>query len=499
MHQKKVFTCETIPLKGMPVKGTSMRDSRNIESLRPFFEPEGVVIIGASRSAGKGGYNAIENLLRLGYKGNIYPVNPHAEAILGIKAYRDLSGVPGKPGLGIIVVPPGSVIKSLQDCINKGIKAVIIETAGFGEMDRAGARIEKSLRQMAVQAGIRVMGPNSVGTINPYAGFDSSLGRLDKLFLPEGNIGQGTAGFIGQTGLFTGVYLPLLNSEIGISKIACLGNKCDVDESDMLEYYGADPATRAIAMYLESIKDGRRFMKIARHVIAKKPIIILKGAVTEGGAKASSTHTGAVAGEDRVYDAAFRQAGIIRAGNFEQLWDITRAFVQAPLPRGNKVAVINLAGSGCVTTVDACIKNGLKIADINADTRRKIKTVYPDWWQVRSPIDVWTAIEASGFEKTYTTVTRAALEDSGVDAVIAVMGANDWLEGKSVPAIFNNIRKDFPDKTVLAVGMLGDRKIFHRMLLGFKEIGIPAYSSDEDAVTSLGALWRYRRHLNGIK
>jgi acyl-CoA synthetase (NDP forming) len=480
-------------------KEVLLSSRHNIDGLKPFFEPESVAVIGASRTVGKGGYNIVENLVRLGYKGDIYPVNPRAKDILGVKAYPDLSGIPGTPGLALIVVPPDSVVASLQECIDKGIKAVIIETAGFGEMDRAGARIEIKLREMARQAGIRVMGPNSVGTINPYNGFDSSLGRLDKLFLPEDGIGRGSAGFIGQTGLFTGVYLPLINSEIGISKIACLGNKCDVDESDMLEYYGADPATRVIAMYLESIKDGRRFMKLAQSIIGKKPIVILKSAVTEGGAKASSTHTGAIAGEDRVYEAAFHQAGIIRAFSFEQLWDITRAFVQAPLPRGNRVAIINLAGSGCVTSVDAAVKNGLKIAAIGEATKEKIKPVYPDWWQVRSPIDVWTAIEASGFEKTYTTVTRAALEDDGVDAVMVVMGANDWLQGESVPALFKDIRKDFPEKPVLAVGMLGDRQIFHRMLLGFRKIGIPAYSSDEDAVTSLASLWRYRQHLDSTR
>jgi acetyltransferase len=480
-------------------KEVLLSNRSNIDGLRPFFEPESVAVIGASRTVGKGGYNIVENLLRLGYKANIYPVNPRAKDILGIKAYHDLAGIPDTPALAVIVVPPDAVVASLEECISKGIKAVIIETAGFGEMNQAGARTEIKLRQMAQQASIRVMGPNSVGTINPYTGFDSSLGRLNKLFLPEDGIGQGTAGFIGQTGLFTGVYLPLINSEIGVSKIACLGNKCDVDESDMLEYYGADPATRVIAMYLESIKDGRRFMKLARSIIGKKPVIILKSAVTGGGAKASSTHTGAIAGEDRVYDAAFHQVGIIRAGSFEQLWDITRAFVQAPLPRGNRVAIINLAGSGCVTSVDAAVKNGLQIAAISEDTKKKIKKVYPEWWQVRSPIDVWTAIEASGFEKTYTAVTRAALEDSGVDAVIMVMGANDWLQGKNVATLFADIRKDFPDKPVLAVGMLGDRKIFHQMLLGFRDIGIPAYSSDEDAVISLAALWRYRQHLDSRK
>jgi acetyltransferase len=313
--------------------------------------------------------------------------------------------------------------------------------------------------------------------------------------LPKDNIRPGTVGFIGQTGLFTGVYLPLINREIGISKIACLGNKCGVDESDMLEYCGADPQTKIIAMYLESIKDGRRFLKLARRIVREKPVIVLKSAVTESGAKTSLTHTGAVAGEDRVYDAAFRQAGIIRVGSFEQLWDVAKTFVYAPLPPGNRVAIINLSGSGCVTAVDACVQHGLRIAELSPETKEKIRTIYPAWWRVRSPIDVWTAIEASGFEKTYTAITRAALEDENVDAVIAVMGANDWLNGQSVPGFFRDFRQKFPAKPCLAVCMLGDREIYRRMRQGFQDIGIPCYTRDEDAVASLAALYRYRRYL----
>jgi len=474
-------------------------DSRRVKSLEPFFQPKSVAVIGASRTPGKGGYNIIENLLRLGYAGRIYPVNPRARKILGLAAYPNLTGIPQPPELVIIVLPPDRVLPSLEECAARGVKAVIIESAGFGEMNESGARAEARMQRLAGQAGIRVMGPNSVGTINPYTRFDSSLGRLNKTFLPKDNIRPGTVGFIGQTGLFTGVYLPLINREIGISKIACLGNKCDVDESDMLEYCGLDPQTKIIAMYLESIKDGRRFLKLARRIVREKPVIVLKSAVTERGAKTSSTHTGAVAGENRVYDAAFRQAGIIRVGSFEQLWDVAKTFVYAPLPPGNRVAIINLAGSGCVTAVDACVRHGLRIAELSPDTREKIGTVYPGWWQVRSPIDVWTAIEASGFEKTYTVVTRAALEDETVDAVIVVMGANDWLNGKSVPGLFADIRQEFPAKPCLVVSMLGDREIYRRMRQGFQDIGIPSYTRDEDAVASLAALYRYRQYLLDTK
>ena len=464
-----------------------------INSLKPFFEPGSVAIIGASRSPGKGGFNIVENLVRLGYRGKIYPINLQASQILGFPAYASLQDTPETPELAIIVLPPDLVPGSLAECASRGIKAVVIESAGFGEMDESGARAQAEIARLAKSAGVRVMGPNSVGTMNPYARFDTSLGRLNELFLPKGDIREGTVGFVGQTGLFTGVFLPLINEDLGISKVACLGNKCDVDECDVLEYLGADPATRVIAMYLEDVKDGQRFLDLSRRIVRDKPIIALKSAVTEGGARASATHTAAIAGEDRVYDAALRQAGIIRVNSFSQLWETARAFVYAPLPAGDRVAIINLAGSGCVITVDALVRHGLRVAELAPATAARIKTVYPDWWRVRSPIDVWTAIEASGFEAAYTTVTRAALEDEGVDAAVVILGANDWLPGRSVPGLFEGIRRDFPQKPLLAVSPLGDREIYIQLCRGFQAIGIPSYSSDEAAIEALAALWRYRQ------
>jgi len=384
-----------------------MSNHRNTDSLRPFFEPKSVAVVGASRTPGKGGYNIIENLLRLGYPGKIYPVNPRAKRILGLAAYPELENTPEPPELALIVLPPSMVLKALEECVARGVKAVIIESAGFGEMSESGARLEKQIVRVSEKAGIRIMGPNSVGTINPEGHFDASLGRLNKIFLPKGDIRPGPVGFIGQTGLFTGVYLPLISSELGISKIVCLGNKCDVDESDMLEYFGEDTRTKIIAMYLESVKDGQRFLGLSRRIVREKPIVVMKSAVTKNGARPSD----------------------------------------------------------------------------------------PDWWQVRSPVDVWTAVEASGFEATYTTVIRAVLEDDGVDAVVVIMGANDWVPGKDVPAMFADIKKEFPHKPIITVNPLGDRKIYLRMCRGFQEMGIPSYTSDEDAITSLAALWRYQQHL----
>jgi acetyltransferase len=343
------------------------------------------------------------------------------------------------------------------------------------------------------------MGPNSVGTINTSARFDSSFGQLNSIFLPRDEIKTGSAGFIGQTGLFTGVFLPLINSELGISKIACLGNKCDVDESDMLEYIGNDPQTKVIAMYLESIKDGRRFIGLARKISGEKPIIILKSAVTESGARVSATHTGSIAGEDNIYDAAFKQTGIIRVDSFNSLWDVTKAFVHSPLPRGNRLAIINLAGSGCVTAVDTLVRSGLRIAELAPDTIDAIKKYYPDWWQVRSPLDVWTAVEASGFEAAYTNITRAALTDKGVDAAVVTMGAIDWIPGQDIPGFFAHIKKDFPDKPLLVANPLGDRDIYRQMNRGFLSLGIPNYASVEAAIAALAAQWQYQKYRKSVE
>jgi len=465
-----------------------------LDGLKPFFEPDSVAIIGASRTPGKGGHNIIENLKRLGYAGKIYPVNPHTKEILGLEVYPSVEFTPETPELALIILPPSMVMKALEECIARGTRAVIIESAGFGETDAAGARIEKEMARIAIQSGIRIMGPNSVGTINTSSRFNSSFGQLNSVFLPRQEIKTGSTGFIGQTGLFTGVFLPLMNSEMGISKVACLGNKCDVDESDMLEYIGNDTQTKVIAMYLESIKDGRRFLKLACKISGEKPIIVVKSAVTESGARVSATHTGSIAGEDRIYNAAFKQTGIIRADSFNSLWDITKAFVHSPLPRGNRLAIINLAGSGCVTAVDALVRHGLRIAELAPETVESVKPYYPDWWQVRSPLDVWTAVEASGFESAYTNITRAALADRGVDAVVVAMGAIDWTPGQDIPGFFTDIKRDFPDKPLLIANPLGDRGIYERMNRGFLSLDIPSYTSVEAAVAALAAQWRYREY-----
>jgi acyl-CoA synthetase (NDP forming) len=462
-----------------------------VQQLEPFFDPRRLAVIGASRTPGKGGYNIIENLQRLGFAGDIYPVNLRAGSILGLPSYDDIGKTPEAPDLALVIVPPDRVLDSFRACIARGVRAVIIESAGFAEMSPEGALMQAEIARLARESGVPVMGPNSVGTIDTATGLDTSLGRLNELFLPKAPLRRGRAGYLGQTGLFTGVYLPLINEETGLSKVVCLGNKCDVDESDMLACLGDDPATGFIGLYLESIADGRRFLDLCRAIVRKKPIVAIKGAVTEPGARASVTHTGSIAGRDDLYEALFRQAGVIRAVDFTQLWGFARAFVHAPLPAGDRIGIINLAGSGCVTAVDACTRHGLRVAELTEPTRQTIARVYPSWWTVRSPVDVWAAIEASGFERAYAVILRAVLADPNVDAVVVIAAAVDWSPGRDLPRRFADLTRRYPGKPVYAVSPPGDPDIYLALHRGFTACGIPHYQDENSAITALAAARRY--------
>jgi acetyltransferase len=453
-------------------KGAFMDNYFATNNLRPFFEPDSIAIIGASRTPGKAGHRQI----------------------LGLEVYLSLEHTPKLPTLVLIVLPPSLVLSAVAECAQRGVKSVIIESSGFSEIGEAGARLEREIAQTAKQVGMRVMGPNSLGTINPSKKAITSFPQL-KLCLPGKTIRPGSVAFIGQTGLLAAAFLPLIDNDLEMSKVACLGNRCDVDECDMLEYLAGDRQTKVIAMYLESIKDGRRFSRLSRRIVKEKPIVVLKSAITPLGARVSASHTGSLAGEDRVYDAAFKQLGIIRVESFDQLFDVAKALTYSPLPRGNRVAIISMTGAGCVTAADACARNGLKIAELSADTLAKAAAVYPDWWRVKNPLDVWMAVETVGFEAAYTGLTRAALQDDNVDAAVVVVGAMDFIPGRDIPTLFKDIRDQA--KPLLAVSMLGDRRIYHRMCQGFKSLSIPTYTSVEGAIGALAATYRYQQYRNG--
>jgi len=381
--------------------------------LTAVFEPRSVAVIGASATPGKAGYNIVNNLLTLGYEGEVYPVNPKTEEILGLKAYPAVDQIPHQVETAIIATPSRAVADVMRGCARKGVKAVIIISSGFSEGSEEGRRLEDEVMAIARQAGIRVVGPNTTGILNGENRFTSSFLPIDRL--PSGNVA-----FIAQTGLFLGVLFEhiLSSQHFGISKVAGLGNKADVDDADILEYLAGDAQTEVVAMYIEGLGDGRRFLKAAKEITREKPLVVFKAGTTQAGAEAALSHTASLAGRAEVFEAACKQTGILRVHSFEEMLDVVKAFSFLPLPIGNRVAVIHYTGAGCVIAADACQREKLELAEFSPATVEALREITPAWHRVRNPVDLWPAIERNWVETAYGVAIEALLDDGGVDALI---------------------------------------------------------------------------------
>ncbi|VUT24776.1 MAG: succinyl-CoA synthetase subunit alpha [Candidatus Methanolliviera sp. GoM_oil] len=449
-------------------------------SLRSFFDPKSVAIIGASGTPGKGGYALIENMTKTDFKRKVYPINPKRREILGLKTYPKINKLPEVVDLAIIVINNEAVPQMIDECGSFGIKNVIIESGGFAEASERGKELEKDVLRKARKFDMRVMGPNSIGMIDTSSGFSTP-------YVPIEAVKKGRVAFVGQTGLLESVFIPLIQN-IGVSKVVCMGNKCDVDECDVLEYIIDDSSTDIIAMYIEGIRDGRRFIKIIER--SEKVLIVLKGGRTTYGARAVSSHTGTICGENRVYDALFEQYNIIPVKSFEELFDLVKVFISQPFPNGNCVGIITVTGAGGVTASDCCEDNGLEIASVSSRTLEKIREVYPTWAPVKNPLDVWSAIEKTGSEEVYRRATEEFLADGGVDAVIPVIGAVSWMELDI--RLFLHLKKKYPQKPIILVGLLGEPDI----LLRWKKIlepEIPVFPTAERAIKALALLEKFGR------
>ncbi len=306
-------------------------------SLKGFFNPQSVAIVGASRQKGKVGYEILKNLLDAGYAGRIFPVNPKADEIETLKCYADLEAIGEAPDLVIVVVPAEAVPAVMQQCAKIGTKAVVIITAGFKEIGKKGKALEEQVIRIAKQAGIRVIGPNCLGLIVPANRLNASFGGE----LPA----AGGIAYLSQSGALLAAILDIANTNgIGFSKLISIGNKADVDELDLMKAVANDKDTKVIAGYLENIADGDAFVRQAERISHIKPIILIKSGGTQAGAKAASSHTGSLAGSETAYESAFERAGIIRCNSIKQQFDYAQAFANQPLPEGPRVAVITNAG-----------------------------------------------------------------------------------------------------------------------------------------------------------
>ncbi|HNY66325.1 MAG TPA: acetate--CoA ligase family protein [Deltaproteobacteria bacterium] len=474
-------------VRRMPKTGTRKAAPCARGTIAPFFSPSSLALIGASKSPGKGGNIILRNLLKAGFKGAIHPINPTAGEILGMKAYPRVSDVPGHVDLAMIVIPKASVPEAIRDCAAKGVTNVILSTGGYSDMGEAGAWEQQELVRQVRAAGIRLMGPNSIGTINPQAGVATSIVGLEQ-------IRPGGVSLIGQSGVFSsgwGRWIADMKP-FGIAKVACIGNKADINESDLLEYLADDPETATIGMYLEGIVDGPRFVKGARHASARKPVVVVKSGRSEAGAAAIASHTGSLAGSDAVFDAVCRKAGLIRVHDSEAFFDTLSAFEALPLPRGNRMGVLSITGMGCVVTTDAAEECGVELPRLKPATVRKLREVMPPWAPVRNPVDTWSGVEQHGSKKTMSHIAQCLIEQKDIDAllIIFVLMPETMFDIKEA---FGHIIAAHPHKPVLASYYGGTRKEMAHIHEGFLSLGVPTYPTPERAVYAFSRMVEYAR------
>lgn len=453
-------------------------------SLQSFFGPKSVAIIGASRQKGKVGYEILTNLVMGGYAGKIFPVNPKADEIEGLKCYPDLPSIGETPELVIIIVPAPFVAGVLEECARVRVKSAIIITAGFKEVGPEGKKLEEEIVRIARRAGIRFIGPNCLGVIAPRHKLNASFGG--DLPVP------GSIGYISQSGALLAAILDLANANgIGFSSLVSIGNKADIDELDVINAFGEQKDTKVIAGYLESITDGDVFVREAEEISDRKPILLMKSGSTEAGAKAASSHTGSLAGGEVAYESAFKRAGVIRCDSIKQQFDFAQAFANQPLPPGPAAAVITNAGGPGIMAADAIEEQGLTFAKLSDQTKQKLAEKLPAAANVQNPVDVLGDALADRYEFALEIV----LDDPNVNSVVVLLTPQAMTQAKETAEAVVKIVGQKKGKPVLAC-FLGAAKVDEGVQV-LRRGGIPQYDSPESAVATLKAMvdfvrWRAR-------
>ncbi len=459
------------------------------KSLDPFFTPQSVAVVGASATTGKSGNVVIRNILANGYSGRVHLVNPKGGEILGLPVQPSIAGLPEGIDLAIIVLPAKETPQALRDCAERGIRRIVLLAGGFAEVDEYGAEIQQETIDIIREKGLRVIGPNTSGHTSTPHQFSSSL-------FPLGKIRRGKVSFIAQTGNFaTHTMRYILTGEyFGVARVIGLGNKVDVEESEALEYLANDPETSAIVLYLESIKRPKRFLEIAREVTRRKPVVMLKGGITEAGKKAAVAHTAAMASEDRVVEGMLHQAGIVRVREYTHLILAAKALSMVPRPKGNRVSFLTPSGAMLVTLSDLCISLGLDIPDLEDETRQRLQDISPPFIRMRNPVDIWAAATVGGVEFGYREGMEAVLKDPNIDAVVPVLMLTKETGIPSYDFILE-LAKKYPEKPIL-VTFSGDKGCIEECKAFLEPQGIPTFPEIEQPFEVLSILYRCTRAMN---
>jgi acetate---CoA ligase (ADP-forming) len=456
-----------------------------------FFNPDGVAVIGATPNPLKGGYAIFKNLV-IGYKGNIYPVNPNYKDIEGIPCYPSVSVIPGHVDLAIVFVPAKLVPAAIEDCAAKGVRGVMIESGGFAETGHDGHLLQQSLKDISKRTGIRLWGPNCMGLVDAVGGYVFSF--MDPRSLRQGLLIPGKVSLIVQSGLLSAGFLVDVMSHrvMGISKVCSVGNKIDVNECDLLSYLIQDDNTEVIGHYLESFSDGRRFTELCRR--STKPIVVLHGGKSRKGAEAAMSHTASLAGNHKIVSGALAQAGVAEAGDFHQMMDICRSLAAKPRPasRYGRVAVLTFSGGSGIVASDFIEERGLTMAELSRETKDALGRLFPEWMPVGNPVDLWPALEKHGGTNVdvYSTALAAVLNDPCVDAVFLHAFAGHFQIGINVEDIAEQTRVAGKPVFIWLLGRQEDALRFNAEALSH---GIPVFHEISRAVECLAAAFHQQR------
>jgi len=410
------------------------------EQMKLFLDASSMTAVGISRRTGPGSYNLLEHLVRYGYKGSVYPVNPNSSEILGIKTYPNVAAVPEVTDVALISLPRLSVLQAVKDCVAKGIKAIIIISQGFADAeDEEGPRMQDEIVTLARSTGTLILGPNTFGVANASTGFCTAYLPIPMDMNGVGSISQTGATFIG------------LNDIRLVGKAIDVGDMCDVDIVDCLEYYEQDDETRVLALHIEGMPNAKRFLEAVRRVSLKKPVVALKTGRSGRSAQAVQSHTGALAGRDELWDVALRDAGVIRVDDIEELSDTLRAFLTLSAPRGNRVGVMTPTGGFGIIAADGCEKHGMELVEFTDSTMESLRALAPEWLGVGNPVDYFPSVSIMGHPRAETELAamRLIMTDERVDAALGVMGAFSPELGDDLATLAREMARDFPDKPLV--------------------------------------------------
>lgn len=455
----------------------------NRSDLDPLFRPRSVAVIGASRRPGSIGRQIVQNLIAGGFAGPVYPVNPKAEVVASVPAYPSVNAIPGPVDLAVIVVPPEVALQAAEACGKKGVKGLVVITAGFREIGGLGVDREEKLAAIARRYHMRVIGPNCMGIMNTEPGYGLNASFAATVVEP------GAVAMVSQSGaLGEAILADATNAGLGVAMFASVGNRVDVAAADLLAYWEDDPQVRVILLYLESVGEPQEFVQVARRVARKKPIIAVKSGRSDAGAAAAGSHTGSVAGADVAADTLLAQCGVLRVDSFRDMFLLAHALLCQPLPQGPRMAVVTNAGGPGILATDALVGLGLQMVDLQPATEKALRKVVPAEASVHNPVD----LIASADGERYRKALRLVVKDPGVDALVVLFVSPVMIDAAAVAqAICEELGGRKP---VLACVMGRQRADEAQKIL--VDNGIPVFRYPEDAATTLRAMVKRRRWLD---